>query len=390
MINPLCGFTSWGIKTYDGSPFPFGPSQPVNEIQDQTLRFPCRGCGGQMHWAPERDALECPNCSLTQPVPRAQDEIIERPLEAGATAARGLGVEQRVSACRNCGARITFEGTATTHRCLYCGSSDILEQDANRNLIRPESLVPLEVGREPVKQHFRQWLHQLWFRPNALKKVRSFDADGIYVPYWTFDCGVHSDWSADAGYYYYETERVTVMVNGRREVQERQVRKVRWVPAWGERDDHHDDHPVPASASIPEHLARRLGRFESRGLTAYRPEYLAGWHAEEYQLDLSGGWQRARDDIAAIQRSRCASDVPGDTQRNLQVRNEFADVRWKHVLYPLWSLEYRFRGKVYKVLINGQTGAVAGDAPWSWVKITLAVLVVAAVIGLGAYFAGAR
>lgn len=343
-----------------------------------------------MTWDPKSDALKCGYCGATRSVERVEDEIIERPLDDAATAKRGLGGESvRVTECKNCSARITFDGPVTVTRCLYCGSEKILEQSANRNLIRPESLVPLEVSRQSVRENFQKWLRSLWFRPNALKKQKSFEATGIYVPYWTFDSDVYSDWSADAGYYYYETQTVTVMVNGRPQRQQRQVRKVRWVPARGNRNDYHDDWPVAASHTIPAQLARRLGRFQSQGLQPYRPEYLAGWHAEEYQIDLDSGWNQARDEITDEQRRRCSADVPGDTQRNLRVRNRFSDTRWKHVLYPVWSLQYRFSGKVYRVLINGQTGAVAGEAPYSWIKITLAGLT-AAGIATGGYILSGR
>ena len=77
------------------------------------------------------------------------------------------------------------------------------------------------------------------------------------------------------------------------------------------------------------------------------------------------------------QRELCARDVPGDTYRSLRVRNEFSDVRWKLMLLPMWSVTYRLGGKSYAVLVHGETGKVAGKAPYSWAKVGLAVLVVA-------------
>jgi hypothetical protein len=105
----------------------------------------------------------------------------------------------------------------------------------------------------------------------------------------------------------------------------------------------------------------------------YRPEYLAGWRAEEYTVDLDDGWVEGRERIVAEQHARCGSDAPGDTHRNLRVRNDIGGVRWKHVLLPIWSLQYRFGGKVYTVLIHGQTGRVVGNASLSRVKIVLLI-----------------
>lgn len=371
-----------------------GPEDEVIESEveaegSRSVEFPCGECGADMTWDPDVDALACAYCGNRTEVPRAEGTIVERALGEAPQAERGLGLELRVSQCDSCGARVTFEGAETADLCVYCGSAKVLAQEANRNAIRPESLVPLDVGRDDVEQKFREWIHGLWFRPNALKKARSFEAVGIYVPFWTFDAHVHSDWSADAGYYYYVTQTYTTMVNGKPVMRTRQVRKVRWRPAWGSRDDRFDDHLLHASKGQPAGLVRALGDFDTRALVPYRPEYLAGWRAEEYSVDLDVGWEQAQDEMVAIQERRCAGDVPGDTHRNLRVRNAINDVRWKHVLLPIWSLQYRFGGKVYTVLIHGQTGKVVGKAPISWAKILVLVLAILGVIGIGLGLAAA-
>ena len=72
----------------------------------------------------------------------------------------------------------------------------------------------------------RQWYGSRWFAPNKLKRGALTDTvKGLYIPYWTFDAQVHADWTAESGYYYYETESYTD-AQGKR--QTRQVRKVRW------------------------------------------------------------------------------------------------------------------------------------------------------------------
>src|SRR5439155_26343704 len=126
----------------------------------------------------------------------------------------------------------------------------------------------------------------------------------VYVPFWTFDAQVHSDWSADAGYFYYVDEPAVVLIGGRSTVRMQRVRKVRWEPAWGSRDDAYDDLLVHASRGLPEKLARELGSFDTKALVPYRPEYLAGWRAEEYAVDLEAGWRAAQARIEATQADR--------------------------------------------------------------------------------------
>ncbi len=359
--------------------------EDLTEVEDDPSRsrdieLACENCGAQVTWDPEADALSCAHCGHEETVPRGEGTIEERPLSAAGDAARGLGVEVRVAQCETCGARVAFDKKSTATECVFCGSPSVLAQEANRNALRPESLIPLDVGREEVERRFRKWIKGLWFRPNALKKTKDFRAVGVYIPAWTFDCAVHSDWSADAGYYYWVTESYTTRVNGKTVRRTRQVRKIRWRPAWGERDDAYDDLQILASHGVAPGLAAELGPFDTAELVPYKPEYLAGWRAEEYQVDLETGWGMGKHAVAESQRARCAGDIPGDTHRRLEVRNRVRDVRWKHVLLPMWSLTYQYGGKGYAVLIHGQSGRIAGKAPLSWFKILGLVLLIVALV----------
>jgi hypothetical protein len=57
----------------------------------------------------------------------------------------------------------------------------------------------------------------------------------------------------------------------------------------------------------------------------------------------------------------------------------FSDVTFKHLLVPVYASAYKFNNKVYQVVINGRTGEVQGERPFSWLKIgclTIAILAV--------------
>lgn len=371
------------IVSDEAQPLPEGVSEQGIAPESASLDFRCGNCGAVMAWDPDADALSCEFCGGRREVQAAGDPIREYGLDEAGAAAHGLGLEMRAARCEVCGASVAFDDAAVSTACVFCGSARVLVEEARRNAIRPESLVPLDLGRADVEKAFRRWLGSRWFRPNALKRLKTFDAIGVYVPYWTYDCHAHSVWTAQAGYYYWVTETYTTTQNGRTVTRTRRVRKVRWVPAAGERADEFDDIPVLASKGIDERLADKLGEYDRSGLVPYRPEYLAGWAAEEYRVPLADGWERGQEKAAAVQRARCAADVPGDTHRFLHVRNRFSAVRWKHVLLPMWSLSFDWKGTRYPVLVHGQTGRVVGRAPWSWVKIALLALVLAAAIGGG-------
>ncbi|MEM9865689.1 MAG: zinc ribbon domain-containing protein [Myxococcota bacterium] len=355
---------------------------------DSAVDFPCSKCGApELAWDASHRKLVCPYCGHRMDVPAGVEAgrtaHYERPLHEGlariAQGGGGLGVQRRVSRCQNCGATVSFAEAQIASRCDFCGSDQVLEAASSDRQITPQALVPFFVEQAEAQAKFRGWLHGLWFRPNALKKQAEVGAiAGVYVPYWTFDANVASRWTAQAGYYYYVTVRYTAYENGKSVQRTRQERRTRWEPASGSRRDRYDDVLVVASRGLPEKLADRMTTFDTRALVPYDPRYLAGWRAEEYAVELDAASQSGRQRIVAEQKRRCARDVPGDTHRSLQVQNTIADETFKHVLLPLWIASYRFKDKPYRFLVNGQTGEVTGEAPWSWIKITLLVLVLAA------------
>ena len=73
-------------------------------------------------------------------------------------------------------------------------------------------------------------------------------------------------------------------------------------------------------------------------------------------------------------RAACAREVPGDTYRNLEVAATYSAQTFKHTLLPVWLLHYDYGRRSFQVVVNGVTGAIAGEQPYSWIKILLAAL----------------
>ena len=86
-------------------------------------------------------------------------------------------------------------------------------------------------------------------------------------------------------------------------------------------------------------------------------------------------------------RKLCAAQIPGDTHRNLQVQADYSGQTFKHVLLPVWLLNYQYSGTTYRIVANGVTGTLAGKYPKSWIKIAFLVLVLLLIGLIIFYFA---
>ena len=71
---------------------------------------------------------------------------------------------------------------------------------------------------------------------------------------------------------------------------------------------------------------------------------------------------------------------------NLQVSIDWSGQTFKHILVPVWLLTYDYGRKSYQVAINGYTGSIAGDRPYSFLKIFFAVMAVILFMAALAWF----
>ncbi len=99
-----------------------------------------------------------------------------------------------------------------------------------------------------------------------------------------------------------------------------------------------------------------------------------------YQVVLVEAAQRSHAQMTRKLHDMCARQVPGDTYRNLQIQPVFGGRTFKHVLVPVWLLTYTYAGRPWQVVVNGYTGAMAGDSPKSWTKIALLVMAIVIVV----------
>ena len=179
----------------------------------------------------------------------------------------------------------------------------------------------------------------------------------------------------------------TVTVNGRTETRPQRVQKTRWRFVSGTYDKTFDDIIFNDSGKVDQNIIRRIEPFHLNELLKYSPKFLAGFAAERYSTGLKAVWERAKLHINSILRS----DITGIIKRgcdvvgNVNISTTYDDIKYKHMLLPVWISAYTFKNKVYNFYVNGQTGEVQGKSPVSALKVAGLILIIAA-IAVGLYF----
>jgi hypothetical protein len=91
-------------------------------------------------------------------------------------------------------------------------------------------------------------------------------------------------------------------------------------------------------------------------------------------VDLKEGFEKAKARMDVTIRKTVCQDIGGNHQRILTLNTRYDNITFKHILLPVWISAFRYNDKTYRFMINGRTGEVQGERPWSWIKITLTVL----------------
>ena len=93
--------------------------------------------------------------------------------------------------------------------------------------------------------------------------------------------------------------------------------------------------------------------------------------------------------MAGVIQNDARRDIGGDEQRIEQIRTEYSNETFKHVLLPIWSAAYRYNGKSFRFVVNGQSGRVMGERPYSAWKIAAAVIAALIAMAVALYLAEA-
>jgi len=357
-----------------------------NITQEQTERFLCPSCGGNMVFEPKKQKLVCLYCSNESEVNFEKTNIIENDFyTAEHTKNANWGNEKRIIKCESCGALTILDENSTAQFCAFCGSSHIIKTEEAAGIV-PESLIPFLISKDKAEELFSNWIKKLFFAPRALRTSYNINKmNGIYIPFWTYDSETFSDYTAERGTYYYVTETEWVGQGAERKQVTKQVRKTSWSVTSGNYSKFFNDILINASSQIDKHIMSKLEPFNLNELVQYKPEFLSGFLAERYSINLKSGWNLAQEKIESSLRDELRQHIGGDEVRNLSFSTSYDAVKFKHILLPIWISAYIYKVKVYRFMINGQTGEVDGESPVSIVKVMILILLILAVIG-GVYF----
>jgi predicted RNA-binding Zn-ribbon protein involved in translation (DUF1610 family) len=344
---------------------------------ERTRTYPCRQCGGDLEFAIDIQKLRCPHCGNVQEI--VEDEgraVVEQDFRAALDALRSGALDrtgtqiagEKEVVCQNCGGHTTFTGSLTATRCPYC-ATPIQRDDVHDapSRLAVDGVVPFGVDPGAAKEAIDHWISSRWFAPNEFKKYSTTGSfSSVYAAYFTYDAQTTTQYTGQRGDNY--TVTVGSGENRRTEV------RTRWSYRAGTVHDAFDDVPVLANEGFdPKHI-QALEPWPTQDAKPFSAEYIAGHLCRTYDHDVEHCFGTAEARIENGVRQTIHRDIGGDLQQISSMSVRYDSLSYKHLLLPIWLLTVVYQQKPFQVFINGVTGEVHGQRPWSAIKITAAVI----------------
>jgi hypothetical protein len=283
--------------------------------------------------------------------------------------------------CNCCGAQTTFSSNVHSANCDFCGSPITVGGDASSKRIKPQGVIPFKVTQEEGRNKFASWIKGLWFAPGDLVNKASMESGltGMYIPYWLYYVDTVTRYTGKRGEYYY-TEKQVKQADGTMKTEKEQ--HTRWHPTSGTVYKNFKDLIISGSNTLGSEGDNLKKKFKFEGMVPYNEQILSGYKSETYSVDLKEAYKEAQDIMEREIKDAFKEEIGGDKQEIESKQTTENNIEYKHILAPLWISAFRYEGKSYRFMINGQTGDLSGSRPYSKAKIAIFIASIVAVITL--------
>jgi DNA-directed RNA polymerase subunit RPC12/RpoP len=293
----------------------------------------------------DAEDLFCSNCGTENPIGVDAEGVgIER-TQAPIAQASVLSFR-----CDQCSASMSYDASAKSLRCPFCGSTRMTARPDARTL-KPSGVVPFRIPLLEVETRLRHWLSQGFWKPgdasqsSVIQKVTQ-----VYVPFWVFSGTTETAWTGD-------TSAVSMGARGT------------WRPVSGTRTGSYRNILVGASGTLTPLEVQEIAPFELSEAVAPESMDLQNVIVEEFRVTRRDARGQAAALLDRYEAEEARRLIPGSS-RNVGVNVRIQNMQSVPVLLPIWIMVYHYRNQAFRVLVNGQTGEVYGTAPFSYAKLT--------------------
>lgn len=282
--------------------------------------------------------------------------------------------------CEDCGAKIIADKNTSATFCVYCKNTAILKGRLT-DKFEPIKIIPFTKVKQDAIDAFKKVGKGKFLMPKDFSDSKNIqELTGIYIPFWLYSCKGNGHFSGKgkrvttwttSDYIYTKTDTYDVVRDGEYEF---------------------SLIPVDGSIRFNDAIMNSIEPFNYDELIDFNYSYLSGFLAEKYDIE--------KDEAKKITIDRAKNTAVDDLRENAAISfqsvipetNTFTtnEENIEYVLLPVWMVNIKYKDKMYTFAMNGQTGKMIGDIPYSTGKACIyfivLFLIIFAVFALIFYF----
>lgn len=317
--------------------------------------YKCPNCGAPLAFRGDLNKMACEYCDSQFDMSEfSQDTQVKEEVtdwqQTSTQQMDGAGMKEYV--CNTCAAVLVADEKVGATECPYCGNPLVIK-DSFEGINLPDGIIPFAVDKRSAQAALTNFYKGKKLIPDSfIDKNRIDNINGVYVPFWLFDC----DTEGDCFY---------------RATKERQYDKGDEV--WKEIQDYavtrsakmrFEKVPADGSKEMKDAYMDSLEPYDYSKITDYNPAYMSGYVASKYDEDANAVKERVDGRIRNTAKQKIRETVKGYTSVNPTSENiHIRDGRVRYCMLPVWMLSTQWNGQVYSFAMNGQSGKVVGDLP---------------------------
>jgi len=328
--------------------------------------YKCKTCGAELFWNATTESLKCEYCDSVFSVLDYEDHTLKEHHQTEeidlkyTNAGEDLDNNMMVLNCTNCDAEIVTSKTTMATECVYCGHALSVSHNVSGKF-RPEKIIPFKIDKKTAKEKYFKYAKSSILIPKEFKDITKIDKmQGIYVPYYLHSLNISVESALDC-----KTEECKK--NGDDMIVITKSYDVN-IDANGE----FNDIPVNASKQMDTVTMEAIEPFDFNNIEDFNPAYMAGYFAEQPDktTDYTSSIARQRAEAAMKEKIKETADTIDkyESKTFKEVKSEYKNEERKYAMMPVWLCNIMYKNKKYTFLINGDSGKIIGELPFSKLK----------------------
>lgn len=344
----------------------------------EIVQFPCGKCGADLFYNFKSDVLNCDYCGYQEKfaddTEKATKTSYDKFLQTFTKPSIDLAENVLEVNCKDCGASVIFAPADASKCCAFCNSPIVVQPKSADHIVAPQGIHRFLISAEEAQKTVYDWAENLLVLPGELHRNFALEKlNGVYLPFWKFEAGSqtiyqlygHTQFHTKGGVFGTE-DKLVQLLEGDNDPDSQL--------GYGEHAEIFEDVRVPATSSTHAVLFDKTEarKFDPKNLKPYDPAYLSGYSAQRYQIDPLDAFEQAEESMRAEIDKILANFRKHDPRiRSHKAKTAFSEISFQHLLLPYYLSGFKHDGKVYQVLVNGETGKLEGEYPTVFWKVLM-------------------